>query len=121
MQGNEEKTLRPTRGSYTKVEKLATPETKTLQVRVKWDPDKVDLESYPLAKIPLNERSKNALCREKITTLGQLMDHWDSLQEIRNLGAKTAKEIRALVFALLCEKSKVSLGIDLRQEREAAV
>lgn len=121
MQRKEAKPSKHTRGSYQKsAERPATPGQKKLQVRVKWDPDKVGLETYTVAKLPLGERAKNALCRAKIFTLGDLMEHWDDLQDIKNLGAKTAKEIHATVFALLCEKAHVTLGIDLRQEREVA-
>ena len=91
-----------------------------MRISVKWAPDVVGMEEYPLTKIHLNERAKNALCRAKIFTLGQLMEKWDSLGEIKNLGALTVKEIHAAVFATLCDLGSVTLGINLQPEREAA-
>lgn len=47
-----------------------------------------------IQNLPLSERSKNSLCRSGIINLAQLMEcSDDKLKKIRNLGAKSFKEI----------------------------
>ena len=95
----------------------------TLTVRVSYDPG---LEAWPVAKLPLGDRAKNAIGRVGLTTVGEILDNWDKLTILpprrivepglkvgsSGLGAKSAREVRAAVFALLCSEAKVNLAID---------
>ena len=96
----------------------------TMTVRVSYDPG---LEAWPVAKLPLGDRAKNAIGRVGLTTVGEIMDNWDKLTILparriveaeakvgaSGLGAKSAREVRAAVFALLCSEAKVNLAIDV--------
>jgi hypothetical protein len=95
-----------------------------MTVRVSYDPE---LEAWPVVKLPLGDRAKNAIGRVGLTTVGEIMDNWDKLTILparrivepglkagsSGLGAKSAREVRAAVFALLCSEAKVNLAIDV--------
>ena len=92
---------------------------------VKYDPE-TSLEKWPVSNIGLGDRESNALKRIGINTVGQVMDNWNRLTEIRpkkknangkitssGLGKLSEQRIHAAVFALLCSEAKVDLGINL--------
>lgn len=53
----------------------------------------------PVAQLDISTRAANAFGRSGIRTIGQLIERWDELGNIKNLGDKTVKEIRAALFA----------------------
>ena len=96
-----------------------------VQVKVRYDADG-SLEQWPIVKLPLGDRAKNALGRVGIKTVGDVMDHWDHLMTMpalgysvdgkkpsSGLGETVAREIRAVVFALLCSEAQVDIAVDL--------
>ena len=95
-----------------------------IQARISWAADS-NLEQTPIARLKLSQGAFNALQRVGIRTVGQVMRNWDRLTDMppklnnangtgqSGLGAIKAKEIRAVVFALLCARARVELGIDL--------
>lgn len=95
-----------------------------IQARIYWKADS-DLEQIPVTRLKLSQGALNALQRVGIKNVGQVMRNWDRLTDMppklknangsgqSGLGAIKAKEIHAVVFALLCARARVELGINL--------
>lgn len=56
-------------------------------------------EDTPIAALNMSKRAFNGLCRIGVMTVGQIIDKWYDLSEIRGLGVSTVQDIRAAVFA----------------------
>lgn len=60
--------------------------------------------------VPLSTRSANALYRNNIFTVGQLMDSWNLIGSLKNVGKKSVKEIKtgliAWYYAQLSEEGR---------------
>lgn len=61
--------------------------------------------------LPINGRAIHAMEREKIKTIGEILERWTSLHisrlphnEKTNMGEKTIKEIRAAVFRWMLDE-----------------
>lgn len=67
------------------------------------------LDDQPVDVLQLDTRSANGLKRAKIETIGQLLDNWDKLGKIRNLGVESVKWIHAAAFAWMYENGKLKL------------
>ena len=61
------------------------------KLRLKFPNFKADLG---IECLDLSERSKNGLFRQKITTMGNLLEKLDSLNNVWGLGKKSIKEIK---------------------------
>lgn len=105
--------------------KLGQSEYPGVSVRVRY-PEDNGIEKWPTQMLGLSQRAENAVLRCGVLTVGQVMDHWDHLAELKparldptkdgkgqGIGMATAVEIRRAVFALLCSEAKVSLGMYL--------
>lgn len=62
-----------------------------------------EITSTPIKMLHLDNRSSNALQRAKVYTLGDILERWDALEEVGNMGEKSVKTTKAAVFAYLCE------------------
>lgn len=62
-----------------------------------------EITSTPIKMLNLDNRSSNALQRAKAFTLGDILDRWDALEEVGQMGEKSIKTTKAAVFAYLCE------------------
>lgn len=67
------------------------------------------LDDQPVDVLQLDTRSSNGLKRAKIETIGQLLDNWDKLDKIRNLGVESVKWIHAAAFARMYEHGHLKL------------
>ena len=65
--------------------------------------DKSEVKEIGIDHLDLKDSIKNALKRDRIFTVGDILDDWDKLTKKSGIGITKAKEIRASVFALLCE------------------
>lgn len=72
-------------------------------------------ESTTIDYLIIPERARNALVREKINTIGEIIERWTSLHVSRipgnkrtNIGLKSVKEIRAAVCRWMLEEGCVS-------------
>ena len=107
--------------------KRAVPRTEwpAVQVKVRYDADG-GLDQWPITKLPLGDRAKNAIGRTGLKTVGEILDNWDHLMALpakgikpdgktptSGLGETSAREIRAVVFALLCSEAQVDIAVDL--------
>ena len=52
------------------------------------------LRDISIAELSLSQRATNVLCRNKIDSIGLLMDKMEKLHMMRNCGETTAKEIK---------------------------
>ena len=106
---------------------MPKPKEKTyppVQARISWKADS-NLEKIPVTRLKLSQGALNALQRVGIRNVGQILNNWDRLTDMpaklknangsgqSGLGAIKAKEIHAVVFALLCTRARVELGINL--------
>ena len=53
-----------------------------------------EFEQYSISEMDLSTRSENALRRNKIHSMGDLINNMDSLSKMRNCGRKSEVEIR---------------------------
>ena len=53
-----------------------------------------NLRERGISELNLSQRAINVLCRSKIDSLGLLMDKFNKLNQIRNCGTTTVKEIK---------------------------
>ena len=67
------------------------------------------LDDQPVDVLQLDTRSSNGLKRAKIETIGQLLDQWDKLGKIRNLGVESVKLIHASAFAWMYDNGRLKL------------
>ena len=58
-----------------------------------------DFSNLPIERLKVDNRSNHALKHAGIVTAGQIVENWDRLMEIKNLGELSVKKIRAAVFA----------------------
>lgn len=72
----------------------------TIEARCNITPE---IESTPIKMLNLDNRSSNALQRAKAYTLGDILERWDALEEVGQMGEKSVKTTKAAVFAFLCE------------------
>lgn len=72
----------------------------TVMVKYRITPE---IESTPIKMLNLDNRSSNALQRAKAYTLGDILDRWDALEEVGQMGEKSIKTTKAAVFAFLCD------------------
>ena len=72
----------------------------TIEVRYDITPE---IESTPIKMLNLDNRSTNALLKATAYTLGDILERWDALEEVGNMGEKSVKTTKAAVFAYLCE------------------
>ena len=66
------------------------------------DTTKVQFAIFVPPELPisvLHVKAENALMRQGILTIGDIIEHWDDLGELRGIGDNKVKEIRAAVFA----------------------
>lgn len=62
-----------------------------------------EIKATPINMLHLDNRSSNALQRAKAYTLGDILERWDALEEVGQMGEKSVKTTKAAVFAYLCE------------------
>ena len=62
-----------------------------------------EIKSTPIEMLHLGNRSSNALQKAKAYTLGDILERWDALEEVGQMGEKSVKTTKAAVFAYLCE------------------
>ena len=67
------------------------------------------LENEPVDVLSLDTRSSNGLKRAGINTIGQLLDNWNNIGRIRNLGAESVKLIHAAGFAWMYDNGRLKL------------
>lgn len=82
-----------------------------------------DIYEDSIKGLPVGEREMNGLKRAHIETIGDLVNAWDRLSKIRNVGAKTVAKIRyatcQYVFESLTDNRKtiyLQRIIDLNQK-----
>lgn len=65
-------------------------------------------ESRDIEILALSQRSNNSLKRNHIDTIGQIMERFDDLSTLRNVGAVSIKEIRRKTADFLYESMSVN-------------
>lgn len=65
-------------------------------------------ESKDIEILALSPRSNNSLKRNHIDTVGQIMERFDDLNSLRNVGAVSIKEIRRKTAEFLYESMSVN-------------
>ena len=60
--------------------------------------------STSIDELPLDNRSDHALKHAGISTIGKIIENWNRLMNIHNLGSLSVKKIRAAVFAANLER-----------------
>ncbi len=56
-----------------------------------------DLRNTPVSSIELSNRCVNGLLRMDYTTIGDIIDRWEELPDIRGLGTNSVNEIKNAV------------------------
>lgn len=108
---------------YTTVD-LRKGEYPPVRVRAVY-PEDSTLDEWPITAIGLSNRAENAAKRVGLMTIGDVLDNWDKLLELRprmldptrdgkgqGIGMATAVELRVAVFVILCSETQVKLGIN---------
>ena len=72
----------------------------TIEVRYDITPE---IESTPIKMLNLDNRSTHALLKATAYTLGDILERWETLEEVGAMGEKSVKTTKAAVFAYLCE------------------
>ena len=63
-----------------------------------------DCEDTPIEHLSLSTRARNALLQNKVKTIGDVVENWDRLGHLKNLGITSLKEIKAAMFAYNLER-----------------
>ncbi|MCR5789189.1 MAG: hypothetical protein K6G83_04800 [Lachnospiraceae bacterium] len=76
-----------------------------------------ELREIPISCLELSNRSANALYRTNCTNVGDIIDKWHDLTEIRGLGDNSIKEIKNAVveesLSLMTKEQVVDFFYDL--------
>ena len=62
-----------------------------------------ELRNYDISTLDMKEGYNKALRACGMHTVGAVIDNWDNLDKLPNMGVTKVKNVRAAIFALICE------------------